>query len=71
MLLTDVRTHWGLSFTWACLVYTPHGHVLHLDESTSLGPELRLNVTRRQMLVLLLDLFTLQRSVLLTDVSTL
>ncbi len=71
MLLTDVSTQ-GLSFTWACLVYTAHGHVLHLDgyTRTSLGPEMQLNVLRRQKPVLLLDLSPLQGPELHLDVST-
>ncbi len=66
MLLTDLSSHWGLSFTWTCLVFTIHGpepgRVYNLQ-----GLELHLNVPRQ----LLLDFSTLQGPELHQDVSTL
>jgi hypothetical protein len=63
VLLLDVYTRQGLSCTWTCL----HKRSLccFVDVSTLKKPELHLDIVRLQEPVLLLDLSTLKRHVLL------
>jgi hypothetical protein len=65
MLLTNVSSHWGLSFTWTFLVFTIHGPVPGRFYTVQ-GLELHVNLPRQ----LLLDFSTLQGPELHLDMST-